>query len=76
VRLLFDENLSPSLVKALASDFPNSVHVYDLGLRSKSDAMVWEHVKLHGLCIVTKDADFQHRSFALGHPPKVIGIVL
>ena len=33
LRLLFDENLSPRLVKLLAESFPNSLHVDDVGLR-------------------------------------------
>jgi predicted nuclease of predicted toxin-antitoxin system len=76
LKLLFDENLSPALVRLLAEEFPGSAHVHAAGLRSKRDTTVWEYAKLHGLCIVSKDADFQHRSFLLGHPPKVIGIAL
>ncbi|MFA6289264.1 MAG: DUF5615 family PIN-like protein [Opitutaceae bacterium] len=37
MRLLFDENLSPSLVTRLASVFPGSVHVRDTGLRGRPD---------------------------------------
>jgi predicted nuclease of predicted toxin-antitoxin system len=32
MKLLFDENLSPKLVAALADIFPNSAHVHEIGL--------------------------------------------
>lgn len=37
MRFLFDENLSPKLVLLLADQFPNSVHVRDVGLASADE---------------------------------------
>jgi predicted nuclease of predicted toxin-antitoxin system len=76
VRLLFDENLSPVLAAALADCYDGSRHVRDVGLKSSSDAEVWEYAARNQLAIVTKDADFRQRSFLLGYPPKVICIGL
>ncbi len=76
MKLLFDENLSPSLVRALSNEFPGSLHVHHAGLTSKGDASIWDYAKSGGFSIVSKDADFHHRSFLEGHPPKVIGIAL
>lgn len=45
MKLLFDANLSPALVKALAADYPDCVHVRDVGLLSASDAEIWTHAK-------------------------------
>ena len=42
MRLLFDENLSESLVPALAAEFPGSLHVRTLGLGGAPDHQVWE----------------------------------
>jgi predicted nuclease of predicted toxin-antitoxin system len=39
MRFLFDENLSPKLVLLLADQFPNSVHVRDVGLASADDEL-------------------------------------
>jgi len=72
VKLLLDENLSPALVAILFEVYPNTVHIRDLGLKSAPDPMVWGHAAKEGFIIVTKDADFHHRSFLYGHPPKVI----
>jgi predicted nuclease of predicted toxin-antitoxin system len=74
VKLLFDQNISPRLVKALADLYPNSQHVYALELDEADDREVWEFAKEHGYCIVTKDADFSDFFLLLGQPPKVLWI--
>ena len=72
MKLLFDANLSPALVKGLGSEYPDSAHVRDVGLRTASDAEIWNYAKANGLAIVSKDTDFRERSFVEGFPPKVI----
>jgi len=72
VRLLFDENLPPGLVRDLEESFPGSYHVRDLGLASAPDDAVWHRAAADGLMIVTKDDDFRQRSFLYGFPPKVL----
>jgi predicted nuclease of predicted toxin-antitoxin system len=74
VRLLFDQNLAPRLVRSLVDLYADSVHVRDVGLASADDVVVWEYAKQHALTIVSKDGDFHQRSFLYGHPPKVIWI--
>ena len=73
-RLLFDENLSPRLVTALADLFPGSVHVRDVALSRADDAEVWAFARKDGLTIVTKDGDFHQMSFMRGAPPKVVWV--
>ena len=72
VRLLFDENLSPTLVRELAESFPQSAHVRDLGLHSAPDEDIWRRAAADRFLIVTKDDDFRQRSFLYGFPPKII----
>jgi predicted nuclease of predicted toxin-antitoxin system len=74
VRLLFDQNLSPQLVNALAGHYPNAIHVRDVGMTAADDATVWAYAAAQGLTIVSKDSDFHQRSLVYGHPPKVIWI--
>ncbi len=76
MKLLFDANLSPSLVAHLRSHYPASLHVRDVGLRAGSDAEIWEHAKAGGFIIVSKDTDFRERSFIEGFPPKVVWLNL
>lgn len=72
MKLLFDQNLSFRLVTVLASEYPDSRHVCDVGLREASDEEVWQYAAERGYTVVTKDADFHQRSFLFGAPPKVI----
>jgi predicted nuclease of predicted toxin-antitoxin system len=72
LKLLFDEQLSPALVRLLADIYPASSHVHLLGLGGSSDTIIWGVAAENGWIIVTKDADFQQRSLLLGSPPKVI----
>ncbi|MEO8718772.1 MAG: DUF5615 family PIN-like protein [Burkholderiales bacterium] len=74
MKLLFDENLAPSLAASLAPLFPESAHVHSLGLGSASDEAVWQYARDRGFTIVTRDADFYERSTLAGHPPKIAWI--
>lgn len=72
MKLLLDENLSHRLLPAIQSDFPDSVHVRDVGLQRAEDATIWAFAREHGYTIVSKDADLHQRSFVYGQPPKVV----
>ena len=74
VKLLFDQNLSPKLVKRLSDLYPNSDHLDLLGLGEADDVLVWKHAKHNGFVVVTKDADFADLSVLRGFPPKVVWI--
>lgn len=74
MKLLFDQNLSERLVAALAGEYPDSVHVRQVGLARADDEQVWRYAERLGLTIVSKDADFHHRSLVRGHPPKVVWV--
>lgn len=74
MKLLFDQNLSPHLVKLLSDIFPNSNHVFPLGLDTFDDTDVWEYARQNAFTLVTKDADFGDLSILRGFPPKVIWI--
>jgi predicted nuclease of predicted toxin-antitoxin system len=43
VKLLFDQNLSHRLVGSLASEYPDSVHVRDVGLGAAEDQAIWAY---------------------------------
>ncbi|TAH34384.1 MAG: hypothetical protein EYC70_15680 [Planctomycetota bacterium] len=72
MKLLFDENLSPRLVRLLADSFPQSQHVEQTGLRGQTDRAIWELARAQGFVIVSKDNDFRQIVFMEGPPPKVI----
>jgi len=74
MKLLFDQNLSPRLVNCLSQLYPDSNHVYALGLDRVPDKEVWDYARREGFLIVTKDADFSDLCMFFGFPPKVIWV--
>ena len=76
MKLLFDHNLAPRLVNILADIYPNSNHLYLMGLERESDNIIWEIAKKQDYIIVTKDSDFNELLILKGFPPKVIWIRL
>ena len=72
MKLLFDENVSPTLVGRLAREFPDSTHVRNVGMRGVNDDRIWRHARAEGFAIVSKDTDFRDRSYVQGFPPKII----
>ncbi|CAN5422731.1 DUF5615 family PIN-like protein [soil metagenome] len=74
VKLLFDQNLSPKLIKRLADLYPKSDHLDLLGLGTADDVLVWEHAKQNGFVVITKDADFADLSVLREFPPQIIWI--
>ncbi|MDT9176551.1 MAG: DUF5615 family PIN-like protein [Limnospira sp. PMC 1291.21] len=74
MNLLFDHNLSPRLIQRLADLFPESTHVYQIGLEKSGDREVWDYAKHHKFIIVTKDSDYNELLTLMGFPPKIIWI--
>jgi predicted nuclease of predicted toxin-antitoxin system len=72
VKLLFDQNVAPGLVKRLADLFPDSNHVYPLNLFESSDLEVWSFGAQYDFVVVSKDADFSELSMNRGFPPKLV----
>ena len=74
MKLLFDQNLSPTLVKRLADLYPDSNHVYKLGVDRNSDEELRDYARRENFVIVTKDSDFSDLCILHGFPPKVIWV--
>jgi len=74
MKLLFDHNLPPSLLVRLWDRFPDSQHVYSLGLDRALDIEIRDYARINGFLIVTKDVDFSDLCVLLGFPPKIIWI--
>ena len=72
MKLLFDHHLSPTLVTRLRDLFPESAHVWNVGLHGASDSEIWRYAREHDFTVVSKDADFSEVSMELGYPPKLL----
>jgi predicted nuclease of predicted toxin-antitoxin system len=76
MKLLFDENLSFKLPRLVTAAFPGSTHIRELGLKGHADEEIWNHAKVNGFTIISKDKDFYQRAFLYGAPPKLIWLCL
>jgi len=74
VKLLFDHNLSPRLVRQLADIFLHCAHVRDFSLHHADDIAIWQFAIENDFMIVSKDSDFHQLAFVKGPPPKVVWI--
>ena len=74
MKLLFEHNLSPALIRSLISFFPDSIHCSEIGLGNSDDIDIWNYTKENGYTIVTKDSDFNVINTLRGFPPYVIWI--
>lgn len=74
MKLLFDHNLSPRLVNLLADLYPDSQHVFLLGMDQTDDRQIWDYAKQNEFTIVTRDSDYNDLSLLQGFPPKVLWI--
>jgi predicted nuclease of predicted toxin-antitoxin system len=72
VKLLFDQNLSYRLCRALSDLFPQSEQVKRAGLEQASDDEIWQYARRQAFGIVTLDADFAEIAALRGAPPKII----
>ena len=70
MKLLFDANLSPSLVSLVGDLFPGSAHVWELAL-GPDDEAIWTFARDNDFLIVSKDSDFYRFSVVRGAPPRV-----
>lgn len=74
MKLLFDQNGSPKLVRRLADLFPDSNHVFYLDLDRADDDAICRFAFSRGFAIVTKDVDYSEMPFIKRYLPKIIWI--
>src|SRR5579859_257877 len=76
MKLLFDENLSPRLVRMLGDLFPGSAAILDLDLGGNSDSAVWRLAEDQGFLVVSKDSDFLDRAIVTTGTVKLVWVRL
>lgn len=72
MKLLFDQNISPKIVRQIEPYFPDSKQVRHLGLEDATDDMIFNFAKIHNYAVVTFDSDFVDLNVVRGIPPKII----
>lgn len=72
MKLLFDQNISPRILKKLPNELSEFQQVRFVGLEDTSDAQIFEFAKSNDFAIVTFDSDFVDLNAIRGTPPKII----
>jgi predicted nuclease of predicted toxin-antitoxin system len=75
MKLLFDQNLSPTLAARLVDLFPGSTHVRHVGMDRADDSDVCRFAVDGDFVIVTQDDDFPELAYLLEAAPKVIWLI-
>ncbi|MFC3416563.1 DUF5615 family PIN-like protein [Algoriphagus hitonicola] len=70
--LLFDQNISPKILKILPLQFSGSSQVRFEGLENSSDLEIFHYAKKKHFTIVSFDSDFIDLNGIYGTPPKII----
>jgi predicted nuclease of predicted toxin-antitoxin system len=58
VNFVIDAQLPPALARWIESNGHSATHVFDLGLHTADDPMVWENARQADAVVVSKDEDF------------------
>jgi predicted nuclease of predicted toxin-antitoxin system len=61
VNFLVDAQLPPALARWIASQGQTAAHVFDLGLHTANDPVIWERAGTESAAIISKDEDFVDR---------------
>lgn len=72
MNLLFDQNISPRILKALPKEFSNCQQVRFAGLENSSDFKIFLFARDNDFAVVTFDSDFVDLNAMHGTPPKII----
>ena len=72
MKLLFDQNISPKIVRQIELEFPDSKQVRHVGLEDASDTTIFDYAKSHDYAVVSFDSDFVDLNVVRGIPPKII----
>ncbi len=72
MNLLFDQNISPKILKLLPAGFSNCKQVRFVGLENSSDSEIFEYAKNNNFAVVTFDSDFVDLNAMYGTPPKIV----
>lgn len=72
MNLLFDQNISPRILRVLPPEFSNCQQVRFAGLENSSDFEIFQYARKNHFSIVTFDSDFIDLNAMYGTPPKII----
>ena len=74
MNFLVDAQLPSALARWIGYQGYHTVHAFDLGLQTASDAVIWEQARTRDAAIVSKDEDFIDRWLLDDEPVPLVWI--
>lgn len=72
MKLLFDQNISPKILKLLPPELSDCQQVRFVDLEDAADFTIFQYARTNNYAVVTFDADFVDLNALHGTPPKII----
>ena len=74
MNFLVDAQLPPALAQWISSQGHQSTHVFDIGLQTADDPVIWERARNDRAVIISKDEDFVDRWILSDKPVPLVWI--
>jgi predicted nuclease of predicted toxin-antitoxin system len=75
LNFIIDAQLPPGLARWIESDERHQAqHVFEIGLNSAADPIIWQRALTDHLVIVSKDEDFVDQFLLSSNPPQLVWI--
>ncbi|MSU59909.1 MAG: hypothetical protein EXS35_17370 [Pedosphaera sp.] len=74
MNFLVDAQLPPALARWIASQGHQATHVFDFGLQTADDPVIWERARNDRAVIISKDEDFVDRWLLSDRPVPLVWI--
>ncbi|HKY19721.1 MAG TPA: DUF5615 family PIN-like protein [Vicinamibacterales bacterium] len=74
MKFLVDAQLPPALAQWIVSHGHPAAHVFDIGLHTADDPVIWQHAWTENAVIISKDEDFVDRWLLNESPVALIWI--
>ena len=74
MNFLVDAQLPPALARWIASQGHQTTHVFDIGLETADDPVIWERAGRESTIIVSKDEDFVDHWLLSAEPVQLVWI--
>ena len=74
MKFLVDGQLPPALARWIASHGHQAAHVFDVGLQTAPDPVIWQYASKSETAIISKDEDFVDRWLVSDTPVRLIWV--
>ena len=74
MNFLVDAQLPPALARWIVSQGHQAAHVFDIGLQTADDPVIWKRARNENVVIISKDEDFVDHWLLSAEPVQLVWI--